>query len=97
MQVKPLMIAEWRRFAEHVMWAWERGYNYALVGPEKNIETFKKPLIDETSIREIQEIEKKREMAKNFMQEDMDYIESINEIAKWNKRAEEENNQKDLS
>ena len=30
MEVNPLMIAVWRRFAEHVMWKWERGYRFEL-------------------------------------------------------------------
>lgn len=58
-KIDPLMIAVWRRFAEHVMWAWERGYNYALVGPEKNIETYRKPRVNETTIEELQKIETK--------------------------------------
>jgi len=31
MEVNPLMIPLWRRFAESVMWAWENGYRYGLV------------------------------------------------------------------
>ena len=36
MEVNPLMIPLWRRFAESVMWAWENGYRYSLfekIGP----------------------------------------------------------------
>ena len=47
----------WRNFAEKVMWAWERGYNYALVSPEKNIETYKKPRVNEATITKLKEIE----------------------------------------
>ncbi len=47
----------WCEFAQNVMWAWERGYNYALVGPEKNIETYGKLRVDEVSIARIKEIE----------------------------------------
>ena len=59
METNPLMIPIWRRFAEHVMWAWERGYNYALVGPEKNIETYRKPRVNDTTIEELHKIETK--------------------------------------
>ncbi len=47
----------WCKFAENVMWAWDRGYNFALVGLEKNIETYRKPRVDETTITKLKEIE----------------------------------------
>lgn len=59
METNPLMIPIWRRFAQNVMWAWERGYNYALVVPEKNIETYRKPRVNETTIKELHKIETK--------------------------------------
>ncbi|MBO5954831.1 MAG: hypothetical protein J6Q13_02540 [Clostridia bacterium] len=59
MEIHPLMIGVWRRFAGSVMWAWERGYNYALVGPEKNIATYRKPRVNETTIEELHKIETK--------------------------------------
>lgn len=57
METNPQMIPVWRKFVENVMWAWERGYNYALVGPEKNIETYRKPRVDEATIKRFKEIE----------------------------------------
>lgn len=57
LEVNPLMIGVWSKFAEQVMWAWERGYNYALVDPEKNIETYRKPRVDEATIARFKEIE----------------------------------------
>lgn len=35
MEVSPLMIAVWRRFAEYVMWKWERGYRFELFDQER--------------------------------------------------------------
>ena len=57
MQVKPLMIAEWRNFAEKVMWAWEKGYRYALLDSAK-IGGVKTLAIDETILSRLKEIEK---------------------------------------
>ena len=57
MEVNPMMMSVWREFAQNVMWAWERGYNYALVSPEKNIGTYKKPRVDEEKINKLKEIE----------------------------------------
>lgn len=89
LETNPPMIQVWRRFAENVMWAWERGYNYALVGPEKNIKTYRKLRVNEGTIIEFKQKERIRAMAETLMQEDKEYIESVKEIAKWNEKAEE--------
>ena len=47
----------WFNFAQNVMWAWERGYNYALVGPDKNIKTYRKLRVNEGKINKLKEIE----------------------------------------
>ena len=57
LETNPPMIQVWRRFAENVMWAWERGYNHALVSPEKNIKTYRKLRVDEAQINKLKEIE----------------------------------------
>lgn len=90
LEVNGYMIEEWYKFAERVMWNWDRGYRSNLMHHERRGDT---PVyhVDEASLKRIREIEKKREMAKNLMQEDYDYIESMKEIAKWNKKAENNN------
>lgn len=57
LEVKNGMSEVWCDFAENVMWAWDRGYNYALVGPEKNIETYRKLKVDKGTITRLKEIE----------------------------------------
>lgn len=57
LEVKHRMSEVWCDFAEKVMWAWDRGYNYALVGPEKNIETYRKLKVDKETITRLKEIE----------------------------------------
>lgn len=90
LEVNHLMAEVWRNFAEKVMWAWDRGYRYSLLDKERKADTpTSRYYVDETTLEKLRELEKKREMAKNFMQEDMDYIESMKEIAKWNRKAME--------
>ncbi len=90
MEVKHLMAEVWQKFAEKVMWAWERGYRYSLLDQDRkgNIPT-SRYYVDETTLRKIRELEKIRGMSKNFMQEDMDYIQSIKQIAENNRKAME--------
>ena len=55
--VNPQISNVWCRFAQNVMWAWERGYNYALVSPEKNVGTYRKLRVNEEKINKLKEIE----------------------------------------
>lgn len=91
-KIDPLMIAVWRRFAERVMWAWERGYNYALVGPEKNIETYRKPRLDEATMQNLQIAENNKAdfVEKANTNETDEHSNHMKRIQKWN-RDEEDN------
>lgn len=57
MEMNPLMIPLWRRFAESVMWKWENGYRF-----------------------EILDKQRKGEIGKSLMQEDMEYIEHLKQM-----------------
>ena len=89
-KIDPLMIAVWRRFAEHVMWAWERGYNYALVCPEKNLETYGKPRVNESMLEFLNERERIRAWADASMKTDAEYKKMIKEFETDNSKSSEE-------
>ena len=90
METNPLMIPIWRRFAERVMWAWERGYNYALVGPEKNLETYGKPRVNESMLEFLNERERIRAWADASMKTDAEYKKMIKEFETDNSKSSEE-------
>lgn len=80
--------SQWQEFAQRVMYLWERGYRFEQFDQQRKGE-IQKFFIDETTLKNIHEREKIREMSQTLMQEDMEYIESVKEIAKWNKKAQE--------
>ena len=53
METNPLMIPVWHRFAESVMWAWERGYRYQLLDQQRICEPTR-TIYDESTYRRIQ-------------------------------------------
>lgn len=91
LETNPLMIPIWRDFAQNVMWAWEHGYNYALVGPEKNIETYRKLMVDEYTIEIFKERERIRAGADATMRTDAEYMKMIEEFEKDNSESNQHN------
>jgi len=89
LEVNNFMSEVWREFAEHVMWSWDRGYRYSLIEQERKGDDPTSYHIDKNAIKKLQDIELRKSIAKNLMQEDMEYIQSVKEIAKMNKRADE--------
>ena len=62
MEVNPLMIAVWRRFAEHVMWKWERGYRFELFDQQRKGEIGKSLMQEDTEY-----IEHLKRMGEEYM------------------------------
>lgn len=62
MEVNPLMIAVWRRFAEHVMWKWERGYRFELFDQQRKGEIGKSLMQEDTEY-----IEHLKRMGEQYM------------------------------
>ena len=62
MEVNPLMIAVWRRFAEYVMWKWERGYRFELFDQQRKGEIGKSLMQEDTEY-----IEHLKRMGEEYM------------------------------
>ena len=82
MELNPLMIPVWRRFAESVMWSWERGYRYQLLDQQRICEPTR-TIYDESTYRRIQIIEH----IKDIFNEDKNNI--INHSNKWKNKEKE--------
>ena len=64
------MSSQWQKFAQRVMYLWERGYRFEQYDQQRKGET-PKFLVDEATLKNINEIEKIREASQSEIQQDM--------------------------